>query len=138
LRHACIAHASTAPGILESMMKFHKTTCALAVALIGATPAHAQTTGARPVPVPGESTLSPVVVTGNPLGAELFDLTSPVSVLGGQDLFLQRRSTIATLADLPASRHRFRPNASRPVIRGWTATASACCRTARASWMRRH
>ena len=66
------------------------------------------------------ATLPPVVVTGNPLGSELFDLVQPVSVLGGQDLFQLRRSTLGeTLNGLPgvASTY-FGPNASRPVIRG--------------------
>ncbi len=66
------------------------------------------------------ATLPPVVVTGNPLGSELFDLVQPVSVLGGQELFLQRRSTLGeTLDGLPGvASTNFGPNASRPVIRG--------------------
>jgi iron complex outermembrane receptor protein len=60
------------------------------------------------------------VVTGNPLGSELFDLAPPVSVLQGQDLLLRRRSTLGeTLDGLPGvSSTYFGPNASRPVIRG--------------------
>jgi iron complex outermembrane receptor protein len=67
-----------------------------------------------------ETKLPEVVVTGNPLGSNLFELAAPVSVLGGDNLFLQRRSTLGeTLNELPgiASTY-FGPNASRPVIRG--------------------
>jgi len=65
-------------------------------------------------------TLPEVMVTGNPLGSELFELSAPVSVLRGQDLFLQRKSTLGdTLDGLPGiSATGFGPNASRPVIRG--------------------
>jgi iron complex outermembrane receptor protein len=65
--------------------------------------------------------LPPVLVTSNPLGSELFSLVSPTSVLGGSELFLQRRSTLGeTLADLPGvSATYFGPHSSRPVIRGF-------------------
>jgi iron complex outermembrane recepter protein len=61
-----------------------------------------------------------VVVTGNPLGSQLFDLSTPVSLLSGQNLLLQSQSTLGeTLAKLPGiSASYFGPNASRPVIRG--------------------
>ncbi len=64
--------------------------------------------------------LPPVVVTANPLGSSLFDLVSPVSVLGGKDLQLRRESTLGeTISHLPGvSSTYFGPNASRPVIRG--------------------
>ncbi|MCW5603497.1 MAG: TonB-dependent receptor, partial [Burkholderiales bacterium] len=64
--------------------------------------------------------LTEVVVTGNPLGSELFELAAPTSVLSGFDLFLQRGSTLGeTLTGLPGvSSSWFGPNASRPVIRG--------------------
>jgi iron complex outermembrane receptor protein len=64
--------------------------------------------------------LPPVVVTGNPLGSELFELVQPVSVLSGKTLFQLRRSTLGeTLNGLPGvSATGFGPNASRPVIRG--------------------
>ena len=64
--------------------------------------------------------LPPVVVTANPLGSELFELVQPISVLGGQELFQLRRSTLGeTLNALPGvSSTYFGPNASRPVIRG--------------------
>ena len=81
--------------------------------------AHAQVK--PPAPPAGKPTeLPPVVVTGNPLGSELFDLVQPISVLSGQELFLLRRSTIGeTLNGLPGvSSTSFGPNASRPVIRG--------------------
>ena len=44
-----------------------------------------------------------VVVTGNPLGSNLFELSTPVSVLSGQNLLLQSQSTLGeTLSRLPA------------------------------------
>ena len=94
---------------------YSKTARAVAAAMASAfaqAPAYAQSK--PPVVLP------PVVVTGNPLGSELFELVQPVSVLGGQDLFQLRRSTLGeTLNGLPGvnSTH-FGPNASRPVIRG--------------------
>ncbi len=78
-------------------------------------------TTVSPTPVtPTPKELPPVVVTGNPLGSELFELVQPVSVLDGQNLFQLRRSTIGeTLNGLPGvSSTGFGPNASRPVIRG--------------------
>ena len=75
---------------------------------------------ASPVKPAAPAQLPPVVVTGNPLGSELFELVTPVSVLTGQELILQRRSTLGeTLNGLPGvSSTYFGPNASRPVIRG--------------------
>ncbi len=74
--------------------------------------AHAQTKPPTALPA--------VVVTGNPLGSELFELVQPISILSGQELFQLRRSTIGeTLNGLPGvSSTSFGPNASRPVIRG--------------------
>ena len=90
---------------------FSKTALVAAVAAAMAQ-AHAQTKAPTELP--------PVVVTGNPLGSELFELVQPTSVLGGQELFQLRRSTIGeTLNGLPGvSSTGFGPNASRPVIRG--------------------
>lgn len=93
-----------------------RTAWAVAAALVSAsasTPAQAQ--ASKP-----PATLPPVVVTGNPLGSELFELVQPVSVLGGQELFQLRRSTLGeTLNGLPGVNSTgFGPNASRPVIRG--------------------
>jgi len=64
--------------------------------------------------------LPEVVVTGNPLGSDLFDLATPVSVLSGSELLLRRASTLGEmLSGLPGvSSSYFGPNASRPVIRG--------------------
>jgi iron complex outermembrane receptor protein len=96
---------------------FHSMALAVAAAL--SSPVHAQTAG-KPGPGAPATVLSPVVVTGNPLGSGLFDLVSPVSALYGQDLLLLRRSTLGeTLNELPGvSSSYFGPNASRPVIRG--------------------
>ncbi|HTD89759.1 MAG TPA: TonB-dependent receptor plug domain-containing protein, partial [Burkholderiales bacterium] len=99
---------------------FRKTAVAAASAmLIMAKPSQAQVNPA-PQGVTNPTQLPPVVVTGNPLGSELFGLVSPTSVLEGTNLFLQRRSTLGeTLNDLPGvSSTYFGPNASRPVIRG--------------------
>lgn len=96
-------------------MKRRKYALAVMAAAVHAAAAQAQV-GNNAAPV----TLQEVVVTGNPLGSELFELAAPVSVLGGQELFLQRKSTLGeTLNTLPGvSSTSFGPNASRPVIRG--------------------
>ncbi len=97
-------------------MKRKRYTLAVMAAAVHAATAHAQVSSNNAAPV----TLQEVVVTGNPLGSELFDLAAPVSVLGGQDLFLQRKSTLGeTLESLPGvSTTGFGPNVGRPVIRG--------------------
>ncbi len=72
---------------------------------------------AKDLPV---STLSPVVVTANPLGRSANDLTQPVTVLSGDDLLRKSQSTIGeTLAgELGIRSTYYGPNASRPIIRG--------------------
>jgi iron complex outermembrane receptor protein len=95
---------------------------ALALALAGT--AEAQTTGQQVTKQPGDvptTTLPDVVVTGNPLGSELFELVQPTSVLTGQELLLNRSSTLGeTLSNVPGVNSTyFGPNASRPVIRGF-------------------
>lgn len=62
--------------------------------------------------------LRPVVVTGNPLGAD--GLATPATVLNGDALTLKRGSSLGeTLNGLPGvSATYFGPNASRPMIRG--------------------
>lgn len=64
--------------------------------------------------------LSPVAVTGNPLGVGSDELVVPVSVLNGRELSLRRESTLGeTLNGIPGvTATQFGPNASRPVIRG--------------------
>jgi iron complex outermembrane receptor protein len=94
---------------------------AFAVAAAFAYSAHAQTPNVKPSASSGALTqLSPVIVTGNPLGSELFSLVSPIAVLDGANLFLLRRSTLGEmLNEMPGvSSTWFGPNASRPVIRG--------------------
>lgn len=94
---------------------------AYAVAAAFAVSAHAQIPAVKPPAAAGITTqLSPVIVTGNPLGSELFGLVSPTSVLEGTNLFLLRRSTLGEmLNEMPGvSSTYFGPNASRPVIRG--------------------
>ena len=94
-----------------------------AIALALAVSAHAQIPAMNPAAAAAAkppTQLSPVIVTGNPLGSELFSLVSPASVLEGVNLFLLRRSTLGeTLTEMPGvSSTYFGPNASRPVIRG--------------------
>ena len=64
--------------------------------------------------------LAPIVVTANPLGGDINDLISPVSVLRGEDLSKKQSSTLGqTLNGLPGvSSTDFGPNSSRPTIRG--------------------
>jgi iron complex outermembrane receptor protein len=84
--------------------------------------AQAQTTpSAKPGTQSAPTALPGVVVTGNPLGSDLIELVQPTSVLTGQELLIQRRSTLGeTLSNLPGvSSTYFGPNASRPVIRGF-------------------
>ena len=66
------------------------------------------------------ATLPEVIVTGNPLGSDLFELAAPASVLQGEELFRRRRATLGeTLDGLPGvAATGFGPNSSRPVIRG--------------------
>src|SRR5258707_1016511 len=96
------------------------TRIAFAVAATFTAAAHAQQTdGIKPSSASASipTQLPSVVVTGNPLGSELFDLVQPISVLSGQELFQLRRSTLGeTLSGLPGvSSTYFGPNASRPV-----------------------
>ncbi len=67
-----------------------------------------------------QQTLSPVVVTANPLLGDINDLISPVSVLRGEELAKKQSSTLGqTLNGLPGvGSTDFGPNSSRPTIRG--------------------
>ena len=89
-------------------MKFNQTALVAAVTVLFTTTAQAH------------QTLSPVVVTANPLGNDINDIVAPVSVLGGDQLTQKQSSTLGeTLNDLPGiSSSNFGPNSSRPVIRG--------------------
>src|SRR5262245_30965664 len=92
-----------------------------AVAAALAVSVHAQTPAVKPSTTEETTTvLSPVIVTGNPLGSELFNQASPTATLDGTDLFLLRRSTLGEMLNgLPGVNSTyFGPNASRPVIRG--------------------
>jgi iron complex outermembrane receptor protein len=102
-------------------MKFTPTRITLAVALATlAASAQAQTAG-KPPSGGTPTQLPPVVVTGNPLGSDTFELVQPTSVLDGRDLMINRKSTLGeTLSELPGvSSSYFGPNSSRPVIRGF-------------------
>jgi len=65
--------------------------------------------------------LPPVVVTGNPLGSDLFEMIPPVSTLEGNRLERNRQPTLGEmLSGLPGVNSTYYgPNASRPVIRGF-------------------
>ena len=65
-------------------------------------------------------TTSPVAVTGNPLGVSSDEMVTPVSVLNGHDLSIQRESTLGELLkSIPGvSASYYGPAASRPIIRG--------------------
>jgi iron complex outermembrane recepter protein len=67
-----------------------------------------------------QQTLEPVVVSANPLGADINDLITPVSVLRGDQLAQKQSSTLGqTLNGLPGvGSTNFGPNSSRPTIRG--------------------
>lgn len=94
-------------------MKHHSFALAAMAAAVHAASAYAQ------VATPA-ATLPKVVVTGNPLGSDLFELAAPASLLQGPELFQRRGSTLGeTLDGLPGvTATGFGPNASRPVIRG--------------------
>ena len=79
------------------------------------TPPSKQTAPGTPV-----RRLSPVFVTGSPLGSNLFELADPVNVLQGRGLLLKQQPTLgATLEqEVGVSATNFGPNASRPIIRG--------------------
>ena len=64
------------------------------------------------------STLIPVTVTGNPLGAT--DLIAPAAQYSGNELLFRSQTTLGeTLDGTPGvSSTYFGPNASRPIIRG--------------------
>ncbi len=65
-------------------------------------------------------TTNAIAVTGNPLGVGSDEMVTPVSVLNGHDLSIQRESTLGELLkSIPGvSSTYFGPAASRPVIRG--------------------
>jgi len=72
---------------------------------------------------PDQGAIPSVVVTGTPLGSDLFDMVPPADVLEGPRLLWQRKSSIGeTLDGVPGvSATYFGPNVSRPVIRGFDA-----------------
>jgi len=107
------------PGALfrhsENVMRCKRHMLALMAVAVHAATVHAQVSSNS-----APATLPEVIVTGNPLGSDLFELASPASILQGEDLFRLRRSTLGdTLDGLPGvAATGFGPNASRPVIRG--------------------
>ncbi|SHH80198.1 iron complex outermembrane recepter protein [Pollutimonas bauzanensis] len=86
----------------------------LALALALAQPAQAQTAAAGAQ----AATLSPIVITGNPLGSDT--LASPSTIIDGESLDLRRAGTLGeTLNGLPGvSTTTYGPMVGRPVIRG--------------------
>jgi iron complex outermembrane receptor protein len=101
-------------------MQCRPTPLAWAIVAAFSQAALAQTPATKePAPTPVQ-TLSPVFVTGSPLGSNLFELADPVNVLQGRDLLLKQQPTIgATLEqEVGVTSTYFGPNASRPIIRG--------------------
>ncbi|MBC8120122.1 MAG: TonB-dependent receptor [Burkholderiaceae bacterium] len=102
-------------------MQFKPTPLAVALAALFSHNAIAQTQPPQqPATNPSTQTLSPVFVTGSPLGSNLFELADPVNVLQGRGLMLKQQPTLgATLEqEVGVNSTNFGPNASRPVIRG--------------------
>ena len=64
--------------------------------------------------------LSPVIITGNPLGSDLVDIVPPAAILSGEQLRFRLRDTLGeTLAnEVGLSSSYYGPHSSRPVIRG--------------------
>jgi iron complex outermembrane receptor protein len=93
---------------------------ALAVSLTFAHAGPALSQQGTPPPRDAVQTLSPVFITGSPLGSNLFDFADPVNQLAGRDLLLKQQPTLgATLGqEVGISETWFGPNASRPLIRG--------------------
>jgi iron complex outermembrane receptor protein len=91
-----------------------------ALAALLTTPAFAADDAAPPGDY-HEPTPSDIVVTAGPFDRNRADVLSAVSVLSGQDLTREVRSTIGeTLARQPGvSSTSFGPNASRPILRGF-------------------
>ncbi|MDB5925169.1 MAG: TonB-dependent receptor [Betaproteobacteria bacterium] len=107
------------------MKRTHHPFVMTALALTFAGTSEAQTTSGPQISKSSSetqpTTLPNVVVTGNPLGSNLFELVQPTSTLSGEGLLLNRSSTLGeTLSNLPGVNSTyFGPNASRPVIRGF-------------------
>lgn len=102
-------------------MHHRLTQLAVAMAAAYTQVAFAQTSpGRESAPGPSVQTLSPVFVTGSPLGSDLFELADPVNVLQGRGLLLRQQTTLGgTLEqEVGVSATNFGPNASRPIIRG--------------------
>jgi len=91
-------------------------------AALGVTVAAGAQAQSEPAPAGGSrpQELSPVVVTGTPIGSELFELAAPVNVLQGQGLRYRQQTTLGetTANEVGVSSTYFGPNASRPIIRG--------------------
>lgn len=91
----------------------------LALLMASASCASAQTASMSGHPV---SSLSPIIVTANPLDLDSDSLTTPASVLQGESLFLKRRGTLGELLEgEPGVRADTFGGVSRPIIRGQTA-----------------
>jgi iron complex outermembrane receptor protein len=92
-----------------------------ALAALLAAPAFAADEAAVPPGDYHEPTPADIVVTAAPFERNRADVLSPISVLSGQELAREVRSTIGeTLARQPGvSSTSFGPNASRPILRGF-------------------
>lgn len=99
------------PGARASLRAFSLSPLAIACLLALPQATRAQAT-------PDTATLSPVIITANPLGSEA--LASPSTVVQGSDLDLRRGSNLGeTLNGLPGvSTTTYGPMVGRPIIRG--------------------
>jgi len=101
-------------------MRSHLRPSALVFILSFVSQAHAQSTPAGNAPV---ERLQPIIVAANPMRLDSDSLATPVSVLQGERLVLNRRGTLGELLEGERGVHAdsFGGGASRPVIRGQTA-----------------
>ncbi len=107
-----MSFASSHAGTRSSLRAFSLSPLALACLLALPQAVRAQAAA------PNAPTLSPVIITANPLGNE--SPATPSSVLEGDELTLRQKGSLGeTLNGLPGvSSTYFGPGASRPVIRG--------------------
>jgi iron complex outermembrane receptor protein len=117
MKHSSIdfSRSESTPGDTYRLAAYTPLALALTLALTLAQPAPAQAASgdeSRP------AVLSPIVITGNPLGSDT--LSTPSTILGGKDLSLRRSATLGeTLNGLPGvATTTYGPMVGRPIIRG--------------------
>ncbi|PJI97587.1 iron complex outermembrane receptor protein [Acidovorax sp. 69] len=119
-----MTHPSLAPrcATRRNRPTLHPVALATLLALSGAGTAHAQTppSAATPAAVDAAPSLPPVTVSASGLQLGANDMTTPVSVLEGDELVRRREGTLGeTLNSEPGiTSSHFGAGASRPIIRG--------------------